>query len=134
MKQQISLEFQVKSTDPHRSTSKTIPEIRALSSDLQAAVSERLPGAKVRIRRVEGLPLLPELQHILLQVDWDAVRKGAESAASAFLTTEFLKTLKRRIHLLQAKRVAAPAKIAAAAKKSPAAKKKTGRPPRKKAK
>jgi hypothetical protein len=47
-KRQINLEFQVKSTDPHRSTSKAVAAIRGLQADLEAAVSDRLPGAKVR--------------------------------------------------------------------------------------
>jgi hypothetical protein len=132
-KRQINLEFQVKSTDPHRSTSKAVTEIPALRVDLEAAVSHRLPGAKVRIRRAEGIPGIAELQHILLQIDWNAVEKGAEEAISGFLTTQFLTLLKNRIKLLQAKKVAGPAKrplrkvSSTATKKSPARPKKKGK-------
>jgi len=126
-KQRVSLEFQIKSTDPHRSTAKAVTEIRALSAEFQTTVTERLPGAKVQIRRAEGIPVLPELQNILLNVDWDVVRKGAESAVSAFLTTQFLNFLKNKIKGLQARKAsAAAAKSAGAAKKKPAAKKTGG--------
>lgn len=125
-KRQINLEFQVKSTDPHRSTSKAVAEIRGLGADMEAAVSNRLPGAKVRIRRAEGIPGVAELQHVLLQIDWNAVQKGAETAISGFLTTQFLTLLKNRIKLLQTKKVTGPAKRPAT-KKNPARRKKKGK-------
>ena len=133
-KHQVNLEFQIKSTDPHRSTSKAVAEIRAVSAEFQAAIAERVSGAKVRIRRGEGIPGLPELQQILLQVDWEAVRKGAEGAISGFLTTEFLNFVKNRIKLLQAKKVSAAPKAAPAKKPAAASKKKPAAAPRKKRK
>jgi hypothetical protein len=136
-RREINLEFQVQSTDPQRSSSKAVTEILKLSPELEAAISDRLPGATVRIRRAEGVPGLPELQHILLQIDWDAVRKGAEGAASGFVVTQFLNLLKTRIKLLYAKKVSAPAKAPAtkkgsAAKKTLSAAKKTKSAPAKK--
>jgi hypothetical protein len=107
--ERMRLEFEIQSLDPTRSTSQAVPEVAALAAELQSALQARFPGAKVRIERAEGLPLIPEIQHILLHIDWDVVRKAIETTAATFATTEFLTLVKTRLKNLSAKKVSAPA-------------------------
>jgi hypothetical protein len=39
--------------------------------------------------------VVPEIQELLLRIDWHAVASGTEQAISAFATTQFLKLMKQ---------------------------------------
>jgi hypothetical protein len=91
-----TLEFEIKSLDPTKKTIDIVPEIEKLSEEVQLAVARKYPGATVRIRRREGMPAHLVIQYLLLHIDWHAVAAGAEKAAAAFATTEFLLLMKRR--------------------------------------
>jgi len=99
------LRFEIKSIDPGRTTVNAVPEIERLSSELQAAVDGEFPGARLRIRRAEGIPVLRELQELILQIDWHAVTTGAETALGSFVATEFLKLVKSKIRNVFAKQI-----------------------------
>lgn len=103
-----TLEFEIKSLDATRSVEVALPQVLALEPDLQRLVAAKFPGARVTLRRAEGLPYLPDVQHVLLQIDWDVVRRGAEQAAATFAVTEFLKLLKSGVQNLFVKKVPAP--------------------------
>ena len=103
----IVLKFEIKSLDPSHPTIESVPAAEALASDLEGIVSVRFPGAKVTIRRAEGIPGLREVQELLLQVDWHAVKTGAETAAGSFAAAEFLKLIKERLRNLFVKPVSA---------------------------
>lgn len=109
----VTLEFEIQSIDPTRSTSQAVPEVEALAVELQSTVSQQFPGARVRIARVEGLPLGPALHHILVSIDWDVVKKGAEQAAAAFAATQFLNLLKTRVQNVIGKKTS-PTEVAPA--------------------
>ena len=91
-----TLEFEIKSLDPTKKTIDTVPEIEKLSEELQLALAEKYPGTTVRIRRREGMPAHLVIQYLLLHIDWHAVASGAEKAAAAFATTEFLSLMKKK--------------------------------------
>jgi hypothetical protein len=104
-KSTITVEFEIKSLDPTRSTSNAVLEVQNLEADLQSVVAKSFPTSNVRIRRAEGIPGLPELQHILLHIDWEAVAKGVEISIASFATTEFLTLIKNRVKNLSARQV-----------------------------
>lgn len=52
----MTLNFEIKSLDPQRKTTETVPEVENLSTDLQTAIAARYPGSTVVIRRAEGIP------------------------------------------------------------------------------
>lgn len=97
MKTRTVVEFEIKSLDPTRSASKAVLEVQRLQAELQSVVAKKFPKSNVRISRGEGLPGIPELQHILLHIDWDVVIKAVETAIATFATTELLKLMKKRI-------------------------------------
>jgi hypothetical protein len=103
--QSVRLEFEIESLDSTRPTEEAVPDVTALAGDLQAAVANQFPGAQVRIARAEGLPLAPAIQHILVNIDWDVVKKGIEQAAASFATTQLLTLIKTKINNLSAKSV-----------------------------
>jgi hypothetical protein len=103
-----TLEFEIKSLDATRSVEVALPQVLELERDLQRRVTAKFPGAKVTLCRAEGLPYLPDIQHLLVHIDWDVLQHGAEQAAAGFAATEFLKLLKRGVQNLFAKRVPAP--------------------------
>lgn len=99
------LEFEIRSLDPTRSVSKVVPDITRLSSEMESALGEKVQGVKVRIRRAEGVPGFPELQHILVHIDWDVLRKAAEGAVASFATTQFLTLIRNQIKNLGVRQV-----------------------------
>jgi hypothetical protein len=107
----IELAFEVKSTDRELKTIDGVREALKLSGDLQAALEKKYPDAKlkVKIRRVEGLPVLALVHHIIVSIDWHTVKVGIETAASQFATREFLKLAKKRVRGLFAKPASPPA-------------------------
>jgi hypothetical protein len=112
-----TLEFEIKSLDATRSVEVALPQVLALEPDLQRLVAAKFPGVKVSLRRAEGLPYLPDIQHVLLQIDWDVVRRGAEQAAATFAATEFLKLLKIGVQNLFAKKIPTSAETPAEGQK-----------------
>ena|ERR1700675_2324205 len=105
MKKQTVVEFEIKSLDSTRPISQAVVEVRNLTEDLQVVVSRRFPSSVVRIRRGEGTPIVSGLEHILVYVDWDVVKKGVETAVAGFVTQQFLILVKNRIKNLIAKKV-----------------------------
>lgn len=101
----LTVKFEVRSLDPDRPIIEAVPQIEALSSELQANLATQFPGATVEIRRAQGIPGLPQLQEILLHIDWHATAHGAEEAAGAFLATQFLKLIKTKVRNVFAKQV-----------------------------
>jgi hypothetical protein len=101
----IKLTFQIKSLDKTRSTSSTVSEVKEISKSLEYALGKKFPAAKVRISRGEGIPGVPELQYILLHIDWELMRKSAEGALVTFATTQFLTLITTRVKNLLVKRV-----------------------------
>lgn len=99
-KTQQKLKFEVQSLSKTKKTIDYVKEVEALSSEVEKAVSEQYPGTTVTIRRDEGLPIAPLIQHLIVSIDWHAVAKGAEQAAGAFATTEILTVLKKKVQNL----------------------------------
>jgi hypothetical protein len=128
----VRLEFQIESLDPSRPTTAAVRDVEALAADLQSSLrSQGWGDGTVTIARAEGLPLLPELQHILVNVDWDAVKKGIEGSVAGFATTQFLAMVRDRITNLRVRAVPTPAASAATQKphrkKPPARRKPKGK-------
>jgi hypothetical protein len=90
----LTLRFEIKSLD-ERKTVDAVPEIANLAPELAVAIASQYPGTTAEILRVEGLPVVPEIQELLLRIDWHAVASGTEQAISAFATTQFLKLMKQ---------------------------------------
>jgi hypothetical protein len=136
---ETTLKFEIKSLDPGRPTIEAVPEAENLSSELQATIAARFPGATVQIRRAEGIPAVRELQELLLYVDWQVVKEGVETAIATFATTEFLKLVKAKLRNVFAKPVPEPTPPAVATpterpkrnRSTSQAKKKTSKPARK---
>src|ERR1700722_7387148 len=101
MKQDAVIEFKVRSLDPSKTADEIVAEILELTGPLGSKVATRYKGAKVDLHRKEGVPFLPALQHVLLNVDWHVVLKGAEYAISSFAVGEFLKMVKRKVRNAQ---------------------------------
>jgi hypothetical protein len=97
------LKFEVQSLNRSKKTIDYVKEAEALSSEVEKAVSEQYPGTAVTIRRDEGLPIAPLIQHLIVSIDWHAVKMGAEQAAAAFATTQILTVLKQKVQDLFAK-------------------------------
>jgi hypothetical protein len=128
------IEFKVRSLDPSKTADEIVAEILELTGPLGSKVATRYKGAKVDLHRAEGVPFLPELQHILLNIDWDVIRKGAEYAISSFAVGEFLKMVKGKVRNAQVETVdegvtkTPPKKISAGQSKPPAVKPKKAAP------
>jgi hypothetical protein len=130
--QKLELKFEVKSLNKSRKTIEYINDAQALSGELEKALAEQLPGAKVTIRREEGIPIAPIIQHLIVNIDWHAVVSGIEKGVATFATAQVLTVLKEKLQNLSAKPIPAasvaaskgPAKKAAktASKKTPAKK------------
>lgn len=92
--------LEVKSLDSTRTVADAMEEIEKLSPELQAFIEARFPGVHITVSRVEGIPFGPEIQHLMLQIDWHAVAKGAEGAAGGFVAKEALQFLKEKVRNL----------------------------------
>lgn len=101
----LTLRFEIKSLD-QRKTVDAVPEIENLAPELAVAIAAQYPGATAKIRRVEALPAVREIQELLLHIDWHAVASGTEKAIGAFATTQFLKLMKQKFRNVFTKPVA----------------------------
>lgn len=129
-KRESILKFEIKSLDPAKPTTGSVPAAEGLASELQAQLEKRYPGAAVTIRRAEGIPGVPEVQELLLHVDWHTVKTAAEGAIASFVTTEFLKLMKTKLRNVFVKRVPGEGASAGTLPSASAPPKKKGRLPR----
>jgi hypothetical protein len=97
------LKFEVKSLNPSKKTIEYVKDAEALSEDLEKVIAKEYPGTKVTIRRKEGLPIGPLIQHLIVSIDWHAVKVGAEQAAAGFATTQILTLLREKVQNLFAR-------------------------------
>ncbi len=104
--QETTLKFEVKSLSKKQKTLAYVEEAEALSGDIEKAIAEYCPGASVSIRREEGIPIDQIIQHLIVNIDWHAVKGGIEGAVAAFATTQVLSVLKQKTQNLFAKPVA----------------------------
>jgi hypothetical protein len=90
----VILEFRIESLDAQVSTSQLARDIIKASPDFGARV--KIPHLKVK--RGESLPFLPEIQTLLLHVDWASVGKEvletAGKAGIGWLVKEYLDWVK----------------------------------------
>jgi hypothetical protein len=97
------LKFEVTSLDRSKKTIEYVKDAEALSEDLEKIIAKKYPGTKVTIRRDEGLPIGPLIQHLIVSIDWHLVKEGVEKGATAFATTQILTLLKDKVQNLFAK-------------------------------
>jgi hypothetical protein len=112
-RQTLELKFEVKSLNKSRKTIEYVKDAQALSGELEHALAEQFPDAKVTIKREEGIPIAPLIQHLIVSIDWHAVMSGVEKAAASFATTQVLTLLKEKFQDLSAKPMSSDDKTAA---------------------
>ena len=120
--QKLELKFEIKSLNKSRKTMDYIPEAKALQGELEKAIAEQYPGAKVTIRRDEGIPIAPLVQHLIVSIDWHAVMSGIEKGVATFATSQLLTMIKDKVHDLSAKPIPAAPEAASKAPAKKAAK------------
>lgn len=117
--QSLVLKFEVKSLNKGRKTTAYIKDSQALTGELEKVLAEQFPDAKVTIKREEGIPIAPAIQHLIVSIDWHAVISGIEKGAATFATTQVLTFLRDKFRDLSAKPILAANNTAS---KSPAKK------------
>jgi hypothetical protein len=98
--QTATLRFEVTSLDPTRPTLDFMPEVEALSRELQTLVAAQYAGAMVQILRAAGTPVNPAVQELIVSAYF---RPAGGAAAAAFANTvaaELLKLFKAKLRNL----------------------------------